>query len=85
MKRTEALYLHTQKWYYVIFALFFTFTSPRIFIDEKHSATNMTVKLFQFHASRLRIDNFLRNGRHRDHGIVRKMRLSLYERSREKS
>lgn len=60
------------------------FLEMRVFIDDSVQQIQ-TVKLFQFHASRFEIDNFLDNGSKvsRSHGIVRRMRR-VYTRSRVK-
>lgn len=79
-KHTEMLYARVQKQHYC----FLCFAFPRRAYRWQH-ATNTTVKLFQFHAFYLGIDNFLGNSSKisRDHGTVRRMRRIYTMESRE--
>ena len=78
IKHIEMLYTRVQKQHYC----FLCFAFPRC--AYRQHATNTTVKLFQFHAFCLEIDNFLGNSSKisRDHGTVRGMRR-IYTESRE--
>lgn len=60
MKRILKCYRRACRNDVTIFALCLAF--PRCVYRRQRDATNATVKLFQFHASRFGIDNFLDNG-----------------------